>query len=736
MLKSPFSIRKFLLLYLLFAIILSLGLIFSNIRSLTEPLILLIIPVFHASIVYPRYVYILSAFIATLLSAIVIFFVSNDPTLSYRTLVLLVLTTVFLAEIIHRLVTNYRSGNEFINQVVGAMGQGLTVTDINGRFEFVNPSYAHLLGYTVEEMLGKSPFEITHPDDIAGLHEARKQRLAGESSTYESRIQKTDGTYIPVTITGIPFKRNGRIVGMIATITDLTRYKKVEEELRQAEIRYRTLVEQIPAVTYICTTELNFRTLYISPQIEQLLGYNQAEWLTKQDLWRKSIYPDDFEWVTQTVEKCSINHLPFEGDYRLVRYDGQIIWVRDRAVDITNSNGEAIFCQGILVDITSQKKMLEEQLKTSKLESLGQLAGGIAHDFNNLLTAIIGSLSLIQMSSQDNAEIDEYVEQAQVAINRARNLTQQLLTFAKGGSPVKKPTNLADIVRDATLFVLSGSNTTCTFEFTPNLWLASVDDGQISRVIQNIVLNAVQAMPGGGVVRVQVQNLIVDSQAMPTLKVGNYVKIVLIDEGNGIAPEHLPLIFDPYFSTKPNGSGLGLAICYSIVKQHQGYIEVESQVRVGTTFRIYLPAEVKPLSEPEPKTNLAPEPATGRILIMDDDPMIRKALRALLTRFGFMVEETSDGNSAIAVYQTALAANQKFALVIMDLTIPGGMGGKEAVRHILELDPQANVIVSSGYSDDPVLSDYQTYGFVNVLPKPYNLATLRNVLAEVLPTDS
>jgi PAS domain S-box-containing protein len=733
MFKLLLSRLGFLILYEFFALALSLLLIYLNFQSTIELLVLLIVPVIYAAIYYPRYIYLSLITIAVAFSSLVIFLLSGNPSSSLKTLILLVIVTLILSEIIHRLVIKNQTEKEFISQVITSVGQGLTVSDSEANFTLINPSYAQMLGYTMEELLTKTPFDITYSDDLPILYSQKQKRLSGESSTYEVRVRKADGTLVPVSITGTPFKREGKVVGMIATITDLTAYKKVEEELRQAEARYRNLIEQIPAVTYICTTDLPVKTLYISPQVEQLLGYNPTVWLEKQNIWSESVYPADLEWVKEEVKKSQTNYSTFRGEYRILHRDGTVLWVQDECRPIFDENNRPLIFQGILVDITSFKKVSVEQLKTSKLESLGHLAGGIAHDFNNLLTAIIGSMTLIKLEVEANQEINQYIEYSEKAIARAKALTQQLLIFAKGGSPVKEPTKLNSLVEEATLFVLTDSSVKCVFDFAPNLWLVEADSGQISRVIQNIVLNALQAMPGGGTILVKVQNLTLETHLNPTLVGGNYIKISIQDTGSGIKPEHLPSIFDPYFSTKPNGSGLGLAVCYSIIKQHDGYIDVESTIGVGTTFNIYLPAKIVSPEEIKPVSAVTSTPKTlsDEVLIMDDDPLVRRPLKVMLMRLGYNVEEVDDGKKAIELYRTALEQGRKFSVVIMDLTIPGGMGGKEAVRYVLDIDPEAVVIVSSGYSDDPVMSRYRDYGFREVLPKPYDIKTLKATLERV-----
>jgi len=384
-------------------------------------------------------------------------------------------------------------------------------------------------------------------------------------------------------------------------------------------------------------------------------------------------------------------------------------------------------------DVTEHERLEQELVRASKLESVGILAGGIAHDFNNILTAVLGNVALALIDLEPASEAARSLREAERATLRARDLTQQLLTFAKGGEPVRASIHLESIVREMTSFTLHGSRVRAVYDVPAGLWPAEADKGQIGRVVQNLVINAVQAMPEGGTIRFALRNEHVDGLSRPALAPGDYVQIAISDTGVGIKPEHLPRIFDPYFTTKQLGSGLGLAAVYSIVQKHRGGIDVESQLGVGTTFRIWLPATPAATVGPE-----SPGPATGRValqgrvLFMDDEEPIRQMARFLLKRFGFEVETAADGAETVRKFAEARAAGRPYALVIMDLTVPGGMGGREAIAHLRALDPRVKAIVSSGYSSDPVLANFRAYGFCGVAAKPYEIGDLARVLREAL----
>jgi nitrogen-specific signal transduction histidine kinase/ActR/RegA family two-component response regulator len=386
-----------------------------------------------------------------------------------------------------------------------------------------------------------------------------------------------------------------------------------------------------------------------------------------------------------------------------------------------------------LVDITDRKRAEEELQRAEKLESLGILASGIAHDFNNILLSLCGNTQLAAMEAAPESHMAELLAESLKACTRARGLAQQLLTFARGGAPIKKTASIAELIQDCAKFALHGSNVGCDFEIAEQLWPVDIDEGQISQVIHNLVINADQAMPEGGVIKISAENMVIDSDDgahHPTLEDGDYVRISIQDEGIGIPSEHLTKIFDPYFTTKQRGSGLGLASSYSIVKRHDGHLGVQSHAPVGTTFEVYLPAS-KASVEPEESEEAECAAGNGKILFMDDEEQLRALAGKLLKHLGYRVEGASDGAEAIEAYRKAMASGEPFAAVILDLTVPGGMGGKAAVKELLEIDPDVVAIVSSGYSNDTIMANYRHYGFSGVIAKPYQLEELAEALHTV-----
>src|SRR5208283_1886752 len=358
-------------------------------------------------------------------------------------------------------------------------------------------------------------------------------------------------------------------------------------------------------------------------------------------------------------------------------------------------------------DITDRKKLEEQLHQSQKLEAIGTLAGGIAHDFNNLLQGIFGYISIAKLNAADKNKSIAALEQAEKALHMSVNLTTQLLTFSKGGKPVKKKITLQPLIENSVRFALSGSSTDYRINLDSDLGLVDADEGQIGQVIQNIVLNADQAMPMGGTIVITAKNLHASKKGIPQLpEEGKYVEISVQDNGIGISEEYLSKIFDPYFTTKAKGSGLGLATCYSIVRNHGGVIHVSSKPGMGTSVNVYIPA-VEADKEGPQISELSPFIRKGRILLMDDEELIRDVAGRMIEVFGHEVEYAEHGEAAIEKYRAAMESGNPFDIVILDLTIRGGMGGKETVGKLLAVDPKIKAIVSSGYSNDTVVSDYR-----------------------------
>lgn len=597
------------------------------------------------------------------------------------------------------------------------------------RFIAVNDAAVAEYGYTREEFMAMDILDIRPPDEVE-----RMKTVVGEyreDQPHKNRIwrhRRKDGSIKLVDVSAQTITQNGRRCVLVLPF-DLTAKIQAEEALRESEARYRTLFEN--AVGGVYRTTVDGRVITANPALARILGFETPAELIA---WYSDRIGDSFyvkpgrraEFLAAVGQGDGVTN--FESEVR--GKDGRMIWISENVRAVRDGNGRLVHLDGFVSDITPRRQLELEYQRASKLEAVGILAGGIAHDFNNILTVVLGNVTLAEMDSESLGPVAQLLREAKRATLRARDLTQQLLTFAKGGDPVRATVELPELVRESAGFALHGAKARAEFELADDLWPAMADKGQLGQVLQNLVINSVQAMPDGGIVRIGAGNETVATGAIASLPAGRYVKITVADSGVGIAAEHLTKIFDPYFTTKQQGSGLGLATVYSIVRKHDGHIEVASQLGVGTAFSIWLPAaEAQPVAPDAPAGSGSP--FQSRVLFMDDEPTIRQIAVLFLRRLGAECETAADGAEALVKYRKAQADGRGFDAVIMDLTVPGGMGGREAMEQLLRIDPQVKAIVSSGYSRDPVLANYRSHGFKGILPKPYGLDQLRRVLREV-----
>ena len=535
---------------------------------------------------------------------------------------------------------------------------------------------------------------------------------------------------------------NGDVIYVLVFLLDYSDHIRDIQERVNSEFKYRALFDSSPESVTI--TDMSGTVMDFNQKTLRLLE------LTEDDVWDENL-----------LDLITINEKDKDNYNCLIRrvLNGEPIDPIELNIKVgSNKSKEKIVevfpavlkkvdqpfaIQVISRDVTKQKEAeralreserreAEERLKAQKLESIGILAGGIAHDFNNIMTGILGNLSLAELDLDNaNEDVKEAFNGAKIALRQARDLTQELLTFSKGGSPIKESVLLPDLIRNNAKFVLRGSKCKAKFDLPSNLWQIYADKSQIAQVLSNIFINAMQAMPDGGLLQITAENLRLKADMVYNLKSGLYVKVSIHDQGIGIPEKYLQKIFDPYFTTKEKGSGLGLATSYSIIKKHGGHIEVQSELGVGSTFNIYLPAATRINTEQSEQKN-ALIPGKGRILVMDDDNMVRQVLEKLLARLGYEASLVKYGRIAISEYKISMESNNKFDAVIMDLTIAGGWGGKKTINVLRKIDPDVRAIVSSGYSNDTVMSNYVEFGFSGVVKKPYQIDELSHVLAEVL----
>lgn len=598
----------------------------------------------------------------------------------------------------------------------------------DGTYINVNDGFCAITGYSADEVIGKSSLELgiwVRPEDRERLVQGLKEN--GIVSELETQFRKKDGSVI----TGVMSGRIIIIEGVPCVLNiarDITDRKKAEEALLASETKFRTLFDKMQegfALHEIVFDgsglPLDFRIVDVNPAFERITGVRKPDVIGRTI---REIFPTiNDDWI---------------GEYRQVARDGspRRFWSYSRRFNRYFDVHAYIPANGrlavIFSDVTEQKKLQDELIKTQKLESLGLVAGGIAHDFNNLLTGILSNISFARMRIDRDHPVAAPLEQSEKATLRAAELTRQLLTFAKGGEPVKKQVALSRLVRESASFVLRGSNVDCSFRIEESAPPVDVDEGQISQVVTNLIINADQAMPEGGTMDIAIEECRVTAET-GNLEPGSYVKLAIADKGCGIPESDLVRIFDPYFSTKAHGTGLGLTSAYSIVKRHGGHIEVSSRIGEGSIFSVYLPisATAAPVAEQHSdKASLVA--GSGTILVMDDEKMICAVVADILDYLGYTVRCCADGAEAIRLYRDAMASGERFDAIIVDLTIPGGMGGKEAAGEILNMDPQAKMIVSSGYSEDPIMSSYREYGFSGAVVKPYTAIKLAQSLDKVL----
>jgi PAS domain S-box-containing protein len=506
--------------------------------------------------------------------------------------------------------------------------------------------------------------------------------------------------------------------------------KKAGKDLRDNEQRFRQFFDNQPSYCYMISSEGTI--LNVNKAALKALGYKKDQVV---GMPLSIIYaPESMPKAKQLFEKWKETGSLKDEEMTIISKDGNrrvVLLSSDTARD---KAGEGVHSVSLQRGITERNRMEEERQEIAKLESVGVLAGGIAHDFNNLLTGIVGYIGLAKSSvaAGEREKASARLLEAEKTCLEAAALTLQLLTFARGGAPVKKTVSIAGLIEDVASFALRGSNVRCEFSLPDNLWAVEADEGQIRQVITNLIINAGEAMPEGGTVNIQARNSALKTDSVLPLSQGRYVEIVVEDHGIGIAQEHLNKIFDPYFTTKQKGSGLGLSTTYSIIAKHDGRITVESELGIGTTFHIYLPASKKRISRRREVVVDHIVVGQGKILVMDDEKNIREIVKTILTGEGYDVEIASDGAAAVKRYIKAKESGQPFGMVILDLTVPGGMGGLETIKELLKIDPDVKAIASSGYSSDLVMSKYRKYGFSGVLGKPYVIRELTKAVDKVL----
>jgi PAS domain S-box-containing protein len=612
----------------------------------------------------------------------------------------------------------------------------LCITNLNYEIIDANDAYYAIFGKAAPggpiKCYDSRPGSLCYTDDCP-----LKKILPGrELVTCEAIKKEIDGRERIFIITARPFRNaDGELIGIVENFQDITKRKQAEEELAYEKEQLAVTLNSIG--DGVITTNIMGRIVLINKVAQKLTGWSQTEAEGKPlDEVFHIIHEKSRERLQNPVEQvlATGQKVVLANHTILMTKDNRELYIDDSGAPIFDLKSEIIGVVLVFRDITKERRLEEELHKARMIESTGVLAGGIAHDFNNILTVISGNISLAKVLSSEQ-KVAERLAGAEKACMRAKSLTQQLITFAKGGAPIRKTASIADFLKESVNFVLHGSNVKCEFSMSDDLKCCDIDEGQISQVINNLIINAYQSMPEGGTIRVEAENIEIGPGNGLPLQQGEYIKIAIRDTGVGIPATDLPKIFDPYFTTKKEGKGLGLASCYSIISSHDGLITVESRVGEGTSFYIYLPAsELEPIRPPERPP--ASATGSGRILVMDDEMQIRRLLGKMLDYLGYEVESVADGEAAIDIFKRARELNRPFDVVILDLTIPGGMGGREAVNRLRAIDPDVKTIVSSGYSSDPIMADYTKYGFDGVVAKPYQINDIAAALQKLLGSET
>ncbi|MEP7015051.1 MAG: CHASE3 domain-containing protein [Verrucomicrobiota bacterium] len=662
--------------------------------------------------------------------------------LAFLAVALLVVSNSYSFTLVRRQLSKLEAVETRIRSIIQNILDGMITVDENGVICSMNPAAEKMFGYRENEMVGYK-FTKLVPKWYGNEPDAKPMAIA-----WGEMVKRTGSTTLGLGRTRklVSFPAEISLSEMlvdgqkfyVAMVRDVTEGKQFEKEIAAEKESLAVTLASIG--DGVITTDVQGRIIMMNNEAERLTGWSSKEAIAKP---LKTVFKIVVDLAAQARAQQSGYRneaqsilLSLPENATLVSRDGTECTTEQVASPIRDAKNEVAGVVLVFRDITERQRNEAERRKAETLEQLGLLAGGIAHDFNNLLTAIIGNISLASLLLPPGDEMATRLVDAKNASMRARDLAQQLLTFARGGAPIKKTTSIGKLIQDTVSFSLRGSHSRSDFSFGADLWPAEIDPGQISQVIANLVVNADQAMPNGGTLHVSCENTRYTSTTAPTipdLQPGDYIQIRIRDEGVGIPEAYVKRIFDPYFTTKPKGNGLGLATSYSIVKSHNGLITVDSTVHVGSTFNVYLPAALNqelPVEQAPVFTQAMT--GSGSVLVVDDEEAIRALVEFTLTRLGYQVSQAATALEGVNIYRQRFEAGERFEAVILDLTLPGGMGGKEALKKLIEIDPTVNAIVSSGYATDATMSRYQDFGFRGVIAKPYEAAELGKIVHEVI----
>ncbi len=604
-------------------------------------------------------------------------------------------------------------------EIISQNPDGMVIVDCQGLIHFMNPAAETMLDRTLDMHQG-TPFGFPP--------------TTGES--IEIKIPRGERPTLTAEMRAVPFQWQGQEAFLIS-LRNISpkiqlRYELAEEKER-LDVTLRSIADGV-----IATCEKGIIRI-INWVAADMTGWKQHEAAGKP-----------LEQVFQITDGLSTHPLP--PPHLQVMKKGHILESPRDVLLLSRDHSETPIeysCAPIrsgrdisgavlvIRDVTEKKAMEDELNRARNLEALGMLAGGIAHEYNNVLTTTLGYISLAREQSGGDEKLSTRLQKVEEAAGRARDISGRLLTFSKGGEPRKERGSLLKTAEEAASHILENKTIHICWTISDDLWPLEYDHSQIHQAFQNIIRNAAEAMPQGGEIEIDMENVMVPFNRYPALKRGNYVKITVKDPGAGIPDENIARIFAPYFTTKPGAEGMGLTIVYSIVKKHGGWLRVKSRETHGTSVTILLPASLYLMDEPETTSPLEIFPhdlggEKGKILVMDDEEAVRETIEDMLDFLQYECVPAENGEAALEYYRSAMAGGAPFDAVILDLTVPSGMGGKECIKHLRQIDPNSVAIVSSGYSNDPVISDYRAYNFDGVLPKPYKIQDLNDLLEKIM----
>ena len=626
-------------------------------------------------------------------------------------------------EIIRDKEKKLRKERDKIKEILTVMPDNICIIGTEYDIQYVNPLILNTFG----EIKGRKCYEYLHGLSSPCPNCTINKVIDGKSTECEWTALNNNRIF---DVFNTPYNNSDGSVALLAIMRDITDRKHAQENLKA------TLNSIGDAVI---SADRDGTILWMNPAAEEMAGLKSSE--AKGNHYNTVLSALNTVSGGSVVEQIkdkllSSDIVSFDEPITLQSKSGEELKIAIASTPMKDDAGNATGIIFVLRDITRELKAMEMLEKVERLNSIGTLAGGIAHDFNNILTAIFGNISIAKVKLQEDHPAYRFINDAEKSISRATSLTLQLLTFAKGGEPVKEDVNLCKIIDEIVHFDLAGSNVKPIINVADDLWNANVDKGQIQQVFSNLTINANQAMPDGGHIYVTLENAPVENGEVANLAPGRYIRATVRDEGTGIDEKHINAVFDPYFTTKKTGNGLGLATTYSIMVKHGGMISVKSEVGKGTTFTLYITAsDTKSTAESPPADEDKKETQkvkNRRILVMDDEEVILKLVEAVLGDIGYSVVTAQNGTEALEEYRHSITEGKVFDAVIMDLTVPGEKGGKEIVGEILKIDPNAKCIVSSGYADDPAVVNYAEYGFVGTVSKPFCIKKLLEVIEKVL----